>query len=221
MTRTIIPAAPGRPAPDMSRGFLPLRAVSAAAARVQDWAAATEAHGRTTRVLAGLAPAGWTFAHDVRLTDGHRIEHLTAGPGGVFVLVSKVWHGVVTVDHKGATITPACDTGSAWTARGPHRSLLPAASAVRRALSAHTGTPAPAPRAVVVVWAPFPERVTVCGGVAYVAGERLADWLQEQPSLSAPGTPLAPVAPKALTAIPRPRTHAPFRTTARRGAVIR
>lgn len=219
MTRTIIPAERA-PAPDMPRTFLPLRVVSAAAARLQNWAAATEAHGRTTRVLTGLAPGGWTFADDVRLADGHRIEHLVAGPGGVFVLVSKVWHGVVTVDHKGATITPAWDPGSAWTARGSHRSLLPAASATMRALYALTGTPVPAPRAVVVVWAPFPERVTVCGGVSYVAGERLADWLQEQPRLAPAGAPLPPATPLALAArIPRPR--APFRTAAVRGPVIR
>ena len=39
----------------------------------------------------------------------------------------------------------------------------------------------PAPRAVVVVWAPFPERVTDSARVTYVAGEHLADWLIAQP----------------------------------------
>jgi hypothetical protein len=39
----------------------------------------------------------------------------------------------------------------------------------------------PAPRAVVVVWAPFPDAVVVSGGVTYVAGPKLAGWLDDQP----------------------------------------
>ncbi len=163
-----------------------LRAVGALAARVQAWAAATEGRRRTERALHLLRDAGWDVAHDVHLPGADRIDHLAAGPSGVYLLASKAWHGLVTVDHKGATITPEHDPASAWTARGPHRSLLPAASAVGRQLSAATGRPFPTPRVVVVVWAPFPDRVTVCGGLAYVAGEHLVDWLIGQPARPAP-----------------------------------
>jgi len=87
----------------------------------------------------------------------------------------------VTVDQKGATITPARDPDAAWTARGRHRSLAPTAAAVVHGLAAATGTWMPAPRAVVVVWAPFPDAVVVSGGVTYVAGLNLAGWLGDQP----------------------------------------
>lgn len=159
----------------------PLRAVAAAAARVQTWAASTDARRRTQRALLPLRRAGWDVTHDVRLPGVDLIDHLAAGPSGVYVLASKAWDGVVTVDHKGATITPRRGPGAAWTARGPHRLLPPAASAVVRVLSTAAGRPVPPPQAVVVVWAVFPERVTVCSGIVYVAGEHLVDWLVDQP----------------------------------------
>jgi hypothetical protein len=38
----------------------------------------------------------------------------------------------------------------------------------------------PAARSVVVVWGTFPQRVAASGGIAYVAGEHLHDWLLAQ-----------------------------------------
>jgi hypothetical protein len=32
-----------------------------------------------------------------------------------------------------------------------------------------------------VIWAPFPEGLAVSGGITYVAGDRLAGWLSQQP----------------------------------------
>ncbi len=39
----------------------------------------------------------------------------------------------------------------------------------------------PQPEPVVVVWAPFPQRVGSAGGVTYVEGDHLADWLISRP----------------------------------------
>jgi hypothetical protein len=164
------------------KAFDPLRIVAAAAAQVYDWATAAEGRRRTEGALRALERAGWRVAHSVALPDGGRVDHLAVGPGGVYVLDSKAWRGVVTVDHKGATITPEHDPDAAWTARGQHRSLPPLAAAAVRALTAATGGPLPAPCAVVVIWAPFPDRVAVSGGVTYVAGEHLTDWLLGQPA---------------------------------------
>jgi hypothetical protein len=179
-----------------------LRLVSAAAERVHEWASTTEAQRRSRRALESLVRDGWGVAHSVHLPGPLRIDHLVAGPGGVYLLASRAWDGVVTVDHKGATITPARGPDSAWTARGSHRSLLPTASEAARALTALAGTPIPAPRPVVVVWAPFPDRVSVYGGVTYLAGEDLADWLRAQPSRAA-SPRLAGLLPPSL--VPRPR----------------
>jgi len=158
-----------------------LRGIAAAAASVSDWAAAAEGRRRTGQALRALDPAEWQVIDDVGVPRGGRVDHVVVGPGGIYVLDSKAWRGVVTVDQKGATITPPDDPDAAWTARGRHRSLPPAAAAVARGLATATGRWTPAPCAVVVVWAPFPERVAVSGGVTYVAGDHLADWLAAEP----------------------------------------
>jgi hypothetical protein len=158
-----------------------LRVVAAVAESVGAWAAAAEGRRRTERVLRTLDPTEWQVIDDVGVPHGGHVDHVVVGPGGIYVLDSKAWRGEVTVDHKGATITPADDADAAWTAHGRHRSLPPAAVAVAHGLTAATGRWTPAPCAVVVVWAPFPERVAVSGGVTYVAGEHLAGWLAAQP----------------------------------------
>jgi hypothetical protein len=158
-----------------------LRGVATAAGRVQGWASSLEARRRTDLALRELVAAGWQVTPDVQLRGVGTRGHLLVGPTGSYVVDSRAWSGVVTVDSKGATVTPADGPGSAWTARGQHRSLAPAAGAVVRAMTAATGTAIPAPRAVVVVWAPFPDRVAVSAGVTYVAGEHLAEWISTQP----------------------------------------
>ena len=104
------------------------------------------------------------------------IDHLAVGPPGVFVLDSKAWSGVVTVDQDGATITPRDDPEAAWLARGQRH----VAARVTRTLAAATGMTVPAAHSVVVVWGPFPQRVATSGEVTYVAGEHLHDWLLGQ-----------------------------------------
>jgi hypothetical protein len=161
------------------RTIHPLRTVAAAATEVQGWAVAAEGRRRTRRVLRSLDREAWRITQQIRLPDGGHADHLAIGPGAAYLLDSRAWHGVVTVDHKGATITPEGRPAAAWTARGQHCSLAPAAAALGRAVP--TDSPLPAPRAVVVVWAPFPEGLAVSGGITYIAGERLAAWLSDQP----------------------------------------
>jgi hypothetical protein len=159
----------------------PLRAVASAAGLVQDWAHGTEGRRRTRRALRPLEQCGWRVDHDITLPGGIYADHLALGPCGVYVIDSRAWGGVVTVDHKGPTITPRGDPRAAWTANGHHRSLPPVAAAVVRSLAA-AGLPVRAPRAVVAIWAPFPDRIAESGGVTYIAGAYLADWLAGQPT---------------------------------------
>jgi hypothetical protein len=162
-----------------ARAIAPLRIVAAAAAQVHGWAATTEGRRRTAQVLRSLDPAAWQVTRNMRLPDGGHADHLAVGPTGVYLLVSRAWQGVVTVDHKGATITPEGRPAAAWTARGQHCSLAPAAAALGRALST-AGRSTAAPQAVVVIWAPFPEGLAVSGGITYVAGDRLVSWMSDQ-----------------------------------------
>jgi hypothetical protein len=171
VVRPRIPAAPPGP----------WGAVAAAASQVQHWAHGAEGRRRTGRELRKLDAAGWQVNHRIEVSGGVTVDHLAIGPSGVYVLDSRAWAGVVTVDYKGATITPKNDPSAAWTAYGHHRALPPAAAAVVRGLAAVTGARIRAPRAVVVIWAAFPERVAVSGSLTYVAGEHLARWLSDQP----------------------------------------
>ncbi|SEK38867.1 Nuclease-related domain-containing protein [Blastococcus sp. DSM 46786] len=130
-------------------------------------------------VLRSLDRAEWQVTRLVRLPGGGQADHLVIGPTGAYLLDSRAWGGVVTVDHKGATITPGGRPETAWTARGQHCSLAPAAAALGRTVST-TGRRSVAPRAVVVVWATFPERLAVAGGITYVAGDHLVEWLSDR-----------------------------------------
>ncbi|NEK84270.1 NERD domain-containing protein [Blastococcus saxobsidens] len=159
----------------------PLQVVATAAAFVLQWANGAEGRRRTRQVLGRFERSGWRVTHGVALPGGATVDHLAVGPCGVYVLDSRAWPGAVTVDHKGATITPSGAPWAAWTARGHHRSLPAAAGVVARGLAAATGTRPRAARAVVVVWSPFPDGIAESGGVTYIAGERLAAWLSEQP----------------------------------------
>lgn len=147
---------------------------------IERWAAGAEGERRTERVLKRLRHLDWHVVHDLEWPGAGNIDTLVIGPGGVYVLDSKVWGGVVRVDSTGATITPRDNPDAAWTARGQTGRMSRAGTAVARALAARTGHPVPAATPVVVVWAPFPARVATAGGIAYVAGEHLADWLLAQ-----------------------------------------
>lgn len=160
-----------------AQGVSPLRMVAAAAAHLHDWAARGDGRRRTGRVLRSLDRDTWQISQHIQLPDGGYADHLAIGASGVYVLDSRAWHGAVTVDHKGATITPEGQPAAAWTARGQHCSLAPAAARLGRVLSTAAGRPLPTPRAVVVIWASFPDRLAVSAGITYVAGEHLAEWL--------------------------------------------
>ena len=138
------------------------------------------AERRTERALGPLAHVGWTITHDLELPGAGNIDHLAVGLPGVFVLDSKAWSGVVTVDHDGATITPRDDPEAAWLARGQRRVAARTTVRVTRALAAATGMTVPAAHSVVVVWGNFPQRVATSGEVTYVAGGHLHDWLLGQ-----------------------------------------
>jgi hypothetical protein len=74
-------------------------------AHIERWGIGAAGERRTERVLRPLQRVGWTIRHDLDLPGAGNIDHLAVGPAGVFVLDSKAWSGIVTVDQDGATIT--------------------------------------------------------------------------------------------------------------------
>src|SRR4051812_41881777 len=131
---------------------------------IERWGTGAAGERRTERVLRPLQRVGWTITHDLDLPGAGNIDHLAVGPAGVFVLDSKAWGGVVTVDQDGATITPRDDPDAAWLARGQHRAATRTAARVTRVLAAAAGMTVPAAQSLVVVWGTFPQRIAASGG---------------------------------------------------------
>ncbi len=52
----------------------------------------------TASELARL-PAAWTVFHGIVLPNGHDIDHIAIGPQGVFVIETKYWSGVISVEQ--------------------------------------------------------------------------------------------------------------------------
>lgn len=156
-------------------------AVDAVPRHIENWGIGADGERRTEKALRPLLRTGWVFLHDLERPGGGNIDHVAIGPGGVFVMDTKVWSGVVTVDDVGATISPRDDPSASWHASGQQRTLPGVAAAVGRALASATERSLPGPTAIVVLWSPFPQRVAASGKVTYVSGEHLADWLIGQP----------------------------------------
>jgi hypothetical protein len=145
---------------------------------IEHWLDGAEGERWTAKALKPVESQGWVVAHDLQGRFGN-VDHMVVGPNGVFLLDSKNWFGDVTVVDGVATVTPRDNPDAAWS--WPRLS-----SASRRQRGQQGGTPeADRIRAwvqpVVVIWAPFEQGIALSGGVAYVAGERVAEWLLEQP----------------------------------------
>lgn len=67
------------------------------------WRIGAEGEERTAALLAGLHRRGWVVLHD-RRARGRRgnIDHVVVGPGGVFVIDTKSWKGVIEIGRRGA-----------------------------------------------------------------------------------------------------------------------
>lgn len=149
---------------------------------IENWQTGARGEQRTGKLLKRLERTGWVVLHDLPGRFGN-IDHVVVGPGGVFLLDSKVWSGDVVTDGDRAVVRHHEDSNVTWTFDGSSR-LKGLAVQVRDQV--HAGTRATVwVTPVVVLWSNFPQGV---GGdrVAYVAGERLAAWLTDQPVRMAP-----------------------------------
>lgn len=65
------------------------------------WEKGAQGESATASILATLAPEDYTVFHDLRWP-GRRyanVDHVVIGPGGIFVIDSKNWSGVITVQR--------------------------------------------------------------------------------------------------------------------------
>jgi hypothetical protein len=66
------------------------------------WRRGAAGERRTALLLAGLERQGWAVLHDLAVPGSRaNLDHLVIGPGGVFVIDSKQYHGRLGLDPSG------------------------------------------------------------------------------------------------------------------------
>jgi hypothetical protein len=147
---------------------------------IERWGRGAEGEKRTGKELNRLG-ADWHVRHDLAGRFGN-VDHMLIGPAGVLLLDTKTWvHGTTTVTASGPIVAARHDEECTWTwERLPARMRGAAAGASDglRALTARRIHVRP----VVVIWGDFPGRVQERGGVTYIAGEHLVEWLTALPA---------------------------------------
>jgi hypothetical protein len=144
------------------------------------WRCGAAGERRTARLLAALERHGWAVLHDLAVPGSRaNIDHLVIGPGGVFVIDSKLYRGRLQLDPSGRL----------WHGR---YSLAP----TLRAVSFEADRAArvlPDPGVVVVVvpivavhGARVPWGKVVVEGVPVVAAWRLPSMLRQLPAVLGP-----------------------------------
>ena len=137
------------------------------------WRRGAAGERRTARVLAALEGEGWAVLHDLAVPRSRaNIDHLVIGPGGVFVVDSKQYHGRLQLDP----------TGRLWHGRYP---LAPALQAVSfeadRAALVLTDPDVVVVPILAVHGTQVPGGKVVADGVPVVAARRLPSMLRQLP----------------------------------------
>ncbi|MGV3623050.1 MAG: nuclease-related domain-containing protein [Archangium sp.] len=70
----------------------------------ESWKIAGLAEASVAESLRRLDHRKWTLRHDVAIAPGHHVDHVVAGPSGVFVIDSRIHVGDVRVDRDGVRI---------------------------------------------------------------------------------------------------------------------
>lgn len=149
---------------------------------IENWLIGSWGEEQTEKVLRPLEADGWRVHHDLPGAYGNW-DHVVVGPGGVFLLDSKKFQGEVEVQGDQALVRRLEDPELTYRFDAAKK-IIPLAMEVRDHLRAATRATQYV-QAVVVVWGRFP------AGVAgerckYVHGDRLSEWLREQPQRVAP-----------------------------------
>lgn len=147
---------------------------------IERWRLGAEGERRTAKALRPLTRRGWTLVNDVQTERGN-IDHILVGPAGVFLLETKNLGGIVSVERGVLAVRWREDPDHGYEAPrvGPRARALAAQLAERLTGS---GMPNVWVQPIVVVWGDFPQGSIQSGGVAWVAGKRLAGVLAARPT---------------------------------------
>jgi hypothetical protein len=142
------------------------------------WRCGAAGERRTARLLGPLERHGWVVLHDLAVPGSWaNLDHLVIGPGGVFVIDSKLYRGRLRVDSSGGL----------WHGRYP---LAPTLRAVNfeadRAAQVLTDPDVVVRPIMAVRGAQVPWGKVVIQGVPVVPAWRLPTMLRELPAVLGP-----------------------------------
>jgi hypothetical protein len=142
------------------------------------WRRGSAGERRTARLLSRLERHGWAVLHDLAVPGSRaNIDHLLIGPGGVFVIDSKLYSGKLHL----------ATGGSLWHGRHPMAPVLRAvqfeADQAAQVLSAPGVEVVPL---VAIHGASVPWGKLVVDGVPVVSARRLAELLRRLPAVLGP-----------------------------------
>lgn len=148
---------------------------------INRWQRGAWGEQNTAKALKPLKKAGWLVRHDLaaRYGKGNR-DHIVAGPA-VYLLDSKMLKDQVWLEGDVLRLRRVDDSGDAYAMPHLTARMTKSARALKRNLDSAVGFPV-AVYPVVVIWGHFDAGVQWAGGVAYVDGDKLADWLMTRPT---------------------------------------
>jgi hypothetical protein len=145
---------------------------------VERWRMGRDGERKTAKELRKLERDGWYVLHDLPGERGN-LDHVVVGPGGVFLLDSKVRAGKLVIEDGVLTcLYPTLPT-SDYTMPGLPWVMKARARELRNGLKAHLGWIVDV-EPVVVLWAEFEESRGFLDGVTVLHGSRLAATLRER-----------------------------------------
>jgi hypothetical protein len=158
------------------------------------WRRGATGERRTARLLSRLERHGWAVLHDLAVPGSRaNIDHLAIGPGGAFVVDSKLYTGRLRL----------AGDGSLWHGRYPLSPILRAVRFEADQAAQTLATPGVEVVPLVAVHgAQVPWGKLVVAGVPVVAARRLPELLRHLPAV------LAPERVAALADTARVRFHA-------------
>lgn len=146
-------------------------------ARIQNWRWGSEAEVKTARQLQRLPAPEWRVWHDLRRANGTNVDHIVAGPPGIFVLDTKDLTGILDADGDKLVLHMKEDASARTSFDKQLAAARGLAVELNRLLSSHARI-GMFVRPVVVCWGSFPARRAESEGVVVVHGLELTKWLQ-------------------------------------------
>ena len=148
---------------------------------IERWREGRDGERATGRMLRKLKRDSWRSFHDLADGEHWNLDHISIGPGGVFLIDSKRRRGTLSVDDGVLSCHYEISPQSDYSMPRQPGHIAAAAGTFEKRLEKELGW-IPDVLPVMALWADFPVGEADIGHVAIVRGDRLADWLRRQPN---------------------------------------